>query len=190
VANISFKMNSRTLVFILNPCHAATLFVVFLTMTDFSFIGEIVVLAFYGFSFGGWIGLIFSENEGLPWNEVFVYNIQHVIVSGLGPIVLSTGGRYDIRRFFSVRLLWAGAILFTLYERWVLMPISLISWANLNHSLCGVHNDPFYEIFQLGKWYWLWADLYLALACFVGFVVNSLLVIVIERLGRLVGILR
>jgi len=188
MANISFKLDSRTLIFMLNPCHAAIFFLVFLTMTDYSCVGEIVALAFYGFSFGGWIGLLFSENEGLPWIEVLVYYVHHAIVSGLGPILLSAGGRYDIRRFFSLRLIWAGAILFTLYERWVLMPISLLSWANLNHSLCGVHNDPFYEIFQLGKWYWLWADLYLAIACFLGFFINTLLVVVFARLSRLVGI--
>lgn len=147
IANCSFKVESRTLVFILNPCHAANFFIIFLTLTEYSFVGEIVALAFYGFSFGGWLGMIFSENEGLPFAEVLVYHIHHSIVSGLGPVILSIGGRYDIRRFASFSVINCGAILFTLYERWVLMPVSLLTWANLNHSLCGVHNDPFYEIF-------------------------------------------
>lgn len=75
IANISFKLQSRTLIFILNPCHAANAFLIYLTMTDYSGFGEVVALAVYGFSFGGWIGLAFSENEGLPFFEVLVYYI-------------------------------------------------------------------------------------------------------------------
>jgi len=116
-------------------------------MTKFSFIGEVLAIAFYGFSFGGWIGMIFSENEGLPLAEIIVYNIHHSIVSGLAALILSISGRYDIRRYSSFCIVNLGAILFTLYERWILLPMSLLTWANLNHSLCGVHNDPFYEMF-------------------------------------------
>jgi TMEM164 family len=86
--------------------------------------------------------------------------------------------------------MWSGAILFTLYERWVLLPVSLLTWANLNHSLCGVHNDPFYEMFQLGKWYWFWADFYLTLACFVGFIANIVLVTGVVLIGQMIGLIR
>lgn len=111
-------------------------------------------------------------------------------MSGLGPFILALGGRYDFRRLLGYPLPWMGAILFTLYERLILMPISLFTWANLNHSLCGVHNDPFYELFQLGKWYWLWADLYLTVACFLGFALNLVLITVLMKVGSLGGLVR
>lgn len=97
-------------------------------------------------------------------------------MAGLGPLILSLSGRYDIRNYVSYPLPWLGAIFFTLYERFVLMPSSLMTYANLNHSLCGYDSDPMYKNFNLGKWYWLWAEVYLSIACFIGYSVNLLIV--------------
>ena len=88
IANIRFKLDSRTLVFILNPCHAMNAMFIYLCFSNFSLTGEKLALAVFGFSFGGWIGLLFSENDGLPYYEVLVYYIHHFIVSWLGIVVL------------------------------------------------------------------------------------------------------
>lgn len=97
VSNIMLKIESRTLIFILNPCHAANFFLIFLCFTKHSFIGELFAFSLYGFSFGGLLGIIFHENHDLEYFEVLVYNIQHLFVAGLGPLMLSISGRYDIR---------------------------------------------------------------------------------------------
>lgn len=52
-------------------------------------------------------------------------------------------------------------MLFSIYMRYVLIPMAAITWANLNHALCGDGNDPMYESFNLGKWYILLAEVYL-----------------------------
>lgn len=65
---------------------------------------------------------------------------------------------------------------FAFHMRWVLMPLSRITWANLNHTLCGVKNDPFYVYLELGEHYYLCGDLYLMLGCFVGHCINVPLV--------------
>jgi hypothetical protein len=56
---------------------------------------------------------------------------------------------------------------FTLYMRYVLTPMSAISWANLNHSLCSVDNDPWRAYFGMLKYYYFWAEFYLGLTSVV-----------------------
>lgn len=67
------------------------------------------------------------------------------------------------------------------------MPFSLLTLSNLNHSLCGFESDPVYEHFNLGKWYWLWAELYLTLTCLIGFGLNATLVTLIHYIMNVSG---
>ena len=62
--------------------------------------------------------------------------------------------------------------MFNVYMRYVLTPLAVLFWANLNHTLCGVDNDPWYTTFNLGKWYLLCAEGYLLFSCYVGIVLN------------------
>jgi hypothetical protein len=75
VANVLFKIESKTLVFMLNPCHASNFFLIYLCFTPFHLAGELVAFCLFGFSFGGLLGIVFNENEGLPKSEIIVYNI-------------------------------------------------------------------------------------------------------------------
>lgn len=67
------------------------------------------------------------------------------------------------------------------------MPVSLLTWANLNHTLCGFESDILYEIFNLGKWYWPWCELYLTIIGLIGFIVNFIIITIvhsaIDKLG-------
>lgn len=60
-----------------------------------------------------------------------------------------------------------GYLIFALYMRWFLTPLSAMTWANLNHTLCSVDNDPWKAYFGMGKHYFFWADFYLALVSIV-----------------------
>jgi hypothetical protein len=75
IYNIWFKIQSRTLVFILNPCNISAFFLIYLCFTEFNQVGELVAFCHFGFCFGGFIGIIFSENEGLPMIWCIVYTI-------------------------------------------------------------------------------------------------------------------
>ena len=74
--------------------------------------------------------------------------------------------RYDPLRYFrsGITLPVFSYVLFSVYMRYVLTPISAMTWANMNHTLCGVDNDIFYNTFDLGKWYYLFAEVYLFLS--------------------------
>jgi hypothetical protein len=126
--------------------------------------------------------LIWSENEDLSSLELVVYYIEHLFTSFLGPLILSISGRYDPLFFAKFPLPVAGFHIFSLYMRFVLTPIALYTWVNLNHSLCGVDNDPFYAIFDLGKWYYIWADVYLLMGCYAATVVNYLICFIFKKL--------
>jgi TMEM164 family len=174
--NTWMKLQSKTLIFMLNPCHIVNLFLVIVSVRDHDRFGELCALAVYSFAFGGYIGVIFNENEGFDLWELLVYHCEHAFASWLGPLILSLTGRYDFLSYVKFPLPWFGFAIFTIYERYILMPTSAVTWANLNHSLCGVDNDPFYKMFDLGKSYYFWADFYLLGSCLVGFALNYFVV--------------
>jgi len=60
-----------------------------------------------------------------------------------------------------------GWIIFSFYMRFFLTPLSHLSWANLNHTLCSVENDPWKNFFNMGVYYYLWAEFYLFLPSFM-----------------------
>ena len=74
-----------------------------------------------------------------------------------------------------------GFIAFSIYLRWILTPISLLTWANLNHSLCGTDTDPIWYLFDLGKWYYLLADFYLGAAAFAFIAINWVFCYIVKR---------
>ena len=38
-----------------------------------------------------------------------------------------------------------------------------MTWANLNHTLCGIDNDPWRVAFGMHKYFYFWANVYLGL---------------------------
>jgi len=56
---------------------------------------------------------------------------------------------------------------FSVYNRFILTPISHLTWANINHTLCSVENDVFKTTFNLGEYYYFWAEFYLFLPSFI-----------------------
>ena len=182
LVNCFLKAENQTMIFMFNPCHVVNLFLIIVSLTKHSRLGEICALMVYSFAFGGWIGIIFNENEDFNAFENFIYYSEHAFASFLGPVLLSLAGRYDMMSYVKFPLPWFGFILFTLYMRYFLTPLSLLTWANLNHTLCGINNDPFYAAFDLGESYYFWSDFYLLFSCGVGNVLNFVFVLVAFKL--------
>lgn len=116
------------------------------------------------FNFGAYIGIVFPELNGYSDMEIFVYYLQHLIASGVGTLVLSLSGRFDILAYRKVGYYVLGLMMFSIYMRPVLTPLSLLTWANLNHCLCGTATDPFWLYLDLGKWYYVVGEFYLSSA--------------------------
>lgn len=82
----------------------------------------------------------------------------------MAPMVLFWSGRYRAVDYFIYPIPMLGFVFFTIYMRYFLTPISFMTWANLNHTLCGIDNDPWRAVFGMHKYYYFWADGYLLLA--------------------------
>lgn len=160
----------------LNPCHLTTACLAICCLSKFGKFSELVAVALFSLSFGAWIGTIFPENEGLPFGEVIMYNMEHMLASWLGIFILAFKGRFNIVEYAEMATVKVGFPIFSVYMRWILTPVALLTWANLNHSLCGTDTDPAFYYLNLGKWYYLWAELYLFFLQAVFFLLNTAIV--------------
>lgn len=105
-----------------------------------------------------------------------------MLASFLGPVVYSLAGRFDMLAYRKISYYALGYVMFTVYMRHFLTPIALMSWANLNHTLCGTDTDPVWLLLDLGKWYYPLAEIYLGLAAFALCFVNYGIVYFIKRI--------
>lgn len=81
-----------------------------------------------------------------------------------------------------------GFVLFSVYMRYFLTPISTMTWANLNHTLCGIDNDPWRVYFGMNKYYYFWAELYLGFTSTVFTYINVGLSLCFSALFKLLKI--
>lgn len=94
-ANIYIKIFTRNLIFMLNPCHVATLTFGLCSLLPFNKLTNILFSFSLAACYGAWIGIVFAENGELTLFEEAVYYIQHVFIAFLAPLVLFLGGRFS-----------------------------------------------------------------------------------------------
>ena len=130
------------------------------------------------------MGIIFAENIELPEEQKVFYYIQHYFACFFGPIYFMG---YCERFKDNTRYIWNpfiahyGFVLFVLYMRYFLTPMSELTWANLNHTLCGIDTDPWRVHFGMHKYFYYWADFYLLLASYTTYYMNVFLLQIIKR---------
>jgi len=129
-------------------------------------------------NFGAFLAMVFPENDGLDLLEIIVYYIEHCMGSGLGTIVMSMAGRFDILRYLNRQSMLLGHVYFSFYMREFLTPISHFTWANLNHNLC--YLDPPLVIFDT-PYYFFFGEFYLGTIAMVYFYASYVLNYAIKR---------
>ncbi len=108
--------------------------------------------------------MVFAENDELDTQlEIVSYWVQHVIAAFLAPLICLISGRFSHMIYTNPMYIMVGYQMFTVYMRFFLTPLSAMTWANLNHTLCGIDNDPWRTYFNLGKYFFFWAEFYLFL---------------------------
>ena len=105
-----------------------------------------------------------------------------MLASFLGPVIFSLASRFDMLAYRKISYYALGFVMFSLYMRLFLTPISLLTWANLNHSLCGSDTDPFWLHFGLGKWYYILAEFYLGAAAIALGLINYAICYFVKRI--------
>lgn len=161
------KSKTNTMIFLLNPCHVFTFWWGIVLNMKHSIRAELVFLFCFSNISGPTIGMIFAENDELETQlEIVSYWLQHVMAAFGAPLVCLLSGRFSHSVYTNPIYLLVGYQMFSSYMRFFLTPISALTWANLNHTLCGIDNDPWRRHFQLGKYYFFWAEFYLLLGAY------------------------
>ncbi|CAD8043136.1 unnamed protein product [Paramecium primaurelia] len=179
-----YKLYTGRGVFMNNPCHIVLLMQGYVLLTKKHKFSAIVFICQLRWLYGVFAALKFPVITGLELPlEVEFFWIEHLLGAFAGPLVLTLSGRFfffEWKTFFIHQMFgWESHVL---YQRIYMLPISLMTWANLNFMLCRPDHDPFVP--YIGNWYYVFSEFYLNLVSIMAFVIVFILTWVLRKIIR------
>ncbi|XP_043276161.1 uncharacterized protein [Venturia canescens] len=158
---IGFKFTSRTIVYLLNPCHITTAVQLYLLSAKPSPLVTTIFRLHLNFLNGPVLAYLFPEIESrhiLP--DKAMYYLQHGLMLVIPYYLLRVGGAYNVesRKDLSWSIFAYGINL--IYHWWILQAAAMPVQVNLSHILCPAILDPFGSVN-----YRIWAIIHQGLLC-------------------------
>ncbi|XP_017753925.1 PREDICTED: transmembrane protein 164 [Eufriesea mexicana] len=158
---IGFKFTSRTVVYILNPCHITTAVQLYLLAADPSPTVTAIFRIHLNFLNGPVLAYLFPETESRRiFADKAMYYIQHGLMVVIPYYLLRIGGVYNVEPLSDMSWCILSYGINLAYHFWVIQAVALPIQVNLSHMLCAAVLDPFE-----GQYYRIWAFIHQALLC-------------------------
>ncbi|XP_012262660.2 transmembrane protein 164 [Athalia rosae] len=158
---IGFKFSSKTVIYLLNPCHVTTMMQLYLLAAEPSQAVTAIFRIHLNLLNGPLLAYLFPETAS---RQIFVdkaiYYIQHGLMVVIPYYLLRVGGVYNVEPLSDLSWSVLSYGLNLAYHFWVLQAFALPAQVNLNHMLCPAVLDPFE-----GPNYRVWATIHQFLLC-------------------------
>jgi hypothetical protein len=153
---IGYKLSTRQLIFLLNPCHVITFIQLLLLISPprecihFLFRIQTYLIS------GATIAIIFPvlNTRHLPF-EVASYYIHHALMLITPLYLMRLGGIYNMEPLKNFHWGFMSLAFMRCYHYLVLQPMSFATNVNINSMMCPAVSDPF-----VGPWYRLAANIH------------------------------
>ncbi|XP_037951842.1 transmembrane protein 164-like [Teleopsis dalmanni] len=140
---MGFKFASKTVIFVMNPCHVQTLIQIYLLAAKPSKVTTALFRIQMNNLNGPFLAILFPEVEcrTLPLEQA-TYWVQHFLLY-LIPIYILKSGAHTIEDLSDYNWVAIGVAMMFLYHFLILNALSIYTGINLSHMLCAAVLDPF-----------------------------------------------
>lgn len=142
---IGFKLATKQLIWLLNPCHMLSFIQLFLLVSPQTKVSTYLFRLHVYWLTGPLLALLFPVTNSLELpGEWSIYWVQHLMLLVIPLYLTRLGGQFNLDPLSD--LAWPGLAfsIYSLYHWMVLQPIGLLTQTNLNNMICPAISDPFH----------------------------------------------